>query len=285
MNMGKVLALDWGTVRWGWALSDPSQTLAARSGVYRLQNPVADLDFIKHMIQAEGVVEIVLGLPRNMDGSLGPQAQALLQFKRELERALALPCATFDERLTSAEAERALLEGGLSRARRKEKRDELAAILILQSYLNAKRNKLEPQEVQARWEHFDHQADVGVRGIGPTLEAAFEQAALALMAVMSDLKTIRPLQPLEVRLEAASNEQLLVDWLSELVYRVAVDQRLFSRFQVRIQNLRLRATAWGETLDVPRHQPAVEVKGISYSQLQVLQRADGGWVAQCVVDV
>lgn len=141
------------------------------------------------------------------------------------------------------------------------------------------------KEPHARWQHFDHQADIGVRGIGPSLEAAFEQAALALMAVMVELSTIQPRQSLELRLEAASDEQLLVDWLSELLFKVAVDKLLFSRFQVRIQECRLRATAWGETIDVPRHQPAVEVKGISYSQLQVAQRQDGLWVAQCVVDV
>jgi len=139
--------------------------------------------------------------------------------------------------------------------------------------------------LHTHWQHFDHQADIGVRGIGPSLEAAFEQTALALMAVMADLETIRPQQPLELSLEAASDEQLLVDWLSELLFKVAVDKQLFSRFEVRIQERRLRATAWGETIDVPRHQPAVEVKGISYSQLQVAQRQDGLWVAQCVVDV
>lgn len=140
MEAGKVLALDWGTVRWGWALSDPTRTLAGRSGVYVRQTPQADLDFLGQLIRTEGVVELVLGLPRNMDGSLGPQAQALLQFKREVEQALDVPCTTFDERLTSAEAERVMLEGGLSRARRKEKRDALAATILLQSYLDAQRH-------------------------------------------------------------------------------------------------------------------------------------------------
>ena len=145
MEAGKVLALDWGAVRWGWALSDPTHTLAGRSGVFLCQDPGADLVFLKQLIQAEGVGEIVLGLPQNMDGSLGPQAQALLQFKREIEQALDIPCTTFDERLTTAEAERVMLEGGLSRARRKEKRDALAATIILQSYLDAKRNKRGPR--------------------------------------------------------------------------------------------------------------------------------------------
>lgn len=138
---------------------------------------------------------------------------------------------------------------------------------------------------RARWEHFDHQADIGVRGIGPFLASAFEQAALALMAVMAELDTIRPHQRVEVQLEAAGHEQLLVDWLSEWLFRVAVDKQLFSRFQVQIESGRLRAAAWGETIDVLRHQPAVEVKGISYSQLGVARRPDGLWVAQCVVDV
>lgn len=134
-----MLALDWGEVRCGWALSDATQTLAGRNGVYRLQNDDQNMDFLSQLVNAERVIEIALGMPFNMDGSIGPQAQIALAIKASLEQRLGLPVRLVDERLTSAEAERVLLEGGLSRQRRKEKRDALAATLILQTHLDAKR--------------------------------------------------------------------------------------------------------------------------------------------------
>lgn len=138
MMEGKVLALDWGEVRCGWALSDATQTLAGRNGVYRLQNDDQDLDFLSQLVHTERVIEIALGMPFNMDGSIGPQAQITLTIKASLGY-LGLPIHLVDERLTSAEAERVLIEGGLSRQRRKEKRDALAATLILQTHLDSKR--------------------------------------------------------------------------------------------------------------------------------------------------
>lgn len=142
---GKVLGLDWGRVRWGWALSDPERTLASRSGVYTCQNPEEDLAFLERLIHEEGVAEIVLGVPYRMDGSLGPQARQALAFKETLEARFRLPVHLVDERLTSAEAERALLEGDVSRRRRKQRRDALAAVLILQSYLGRSKSKAQAQ--------------------------------------------------------------------------------------------------------------------------------------------
>lgn len=136
MRPGKVLGLDWGEARCGWALSDASATLASRSGVLSRTDPVTDLEFLKRLVREEGVVEIALGMPYNMDGSTGPQAQLTLAVKALLEAEFNIPVVAVDERLTSAEAERAMLEGGLSRKRRKQKRDALAAVLILQTYLD-----------------------------------------------------------------------------------------------------------------------------------------------------
>lgn len=141
MSNGKVLALDWGDVRCGWAISDPSQTLAGQSGVYERVTLATDLDFIDTLARTEGVSEVVVGIPYNMDGSIGPQAELTLNFKSTLQEALNVPVYDIDERLTSAEAERVMLEGGLSRKRRKEKRDALAAVLILQTYLDRKRKR------------------------------------------------------------------------------------------------------------------------------------------------
>jgi SHS2 domain-containing protein len=126
---------------------------------------------------------------------------------------------------------------------------------------------------------------MGVRGFGHTRAQAFEQAALALISVISDPQTIAPREAVEIRCEAPDDELLLVDWLNALVYEMATRHMLFSRYSVRIDGTRLAATAWGEPLDIARHQPAVEVKGATYTELRVAQEADGTWVAQCVVDV
>jgi SHS2 domain-containing protein len=135
------------------------------------------------------------------------------------------------------------------------------------------------------WEHFSHQADIGVRGTGPGVCEAFEQAACALTAVISDPHKVRPSQRIEIACEAPDLELLLVEWLNELVYEMAVRHMLFSEFHVQIENKRLSGSALGEALDVQRHQPAVEVKGATCTELKVAQDADGNWLAQCVVDV
>jgi SHS2 domain-containing protein len=142
-----------------------------------------------------------------------------------------------------------------------------------------------PDPSSPDWSHFVHGADIGVEGRGPSLAAAFEQAALALNAVITDLARVDPLEPVEIHCEAPDPELLLADWLNALVYEMAVRRMLFSRFRVTIDGDRLLATAWGESVDQGRHQPAVEVKGATYTQLSVGRGADGIWTARCVVDV
>ena len=136
-----------------------------------------------------------------------------------------------------------------------------------------------------RWEHFPHQADIGVRGIGPTKAAAFEQAALAMTAVICDIADVAPRTPVEIDCGAPDDELLLVEWLNALVLEMAAARLLFSRFVVRIDGGRLHGTAWGEPVDVARHAPAVEIKGATLTELSVARDRDGDWIAQCVVDV
>jgi putative holliday junction resolvase len=133
--MSRVLGIDFGEKRLGLALSDESRTLASPLAVYERKDLQSDLRFLRDLILRYQITEIVLGLPLNLDGSLGPKAQQVLEFKRALEESLKLPVHTFDERFTTAEAERALLEANMSRRQRKAKRDALAAVLILQGYL------------------------------------------------------------------------------------------------------------------------------------------------------
>jgi tRNA nucleotidyltransferase (CCA-adding enzyme) len=135
------------------------------------------------------------------------------------------------------------------------------------------------------WEHFAHEADMGVRGFGITREEAFEQAALALTAVVTDLKTVTENEVVDITCEAPDAELLFVDWLNALVYEMATRNMLFSRFEVRIDGQRLHGKAWGEKVDVARHEPAVEVKGATYTALSVSPDESGNWLAQCVVDV
>ena len=137
----------------------------------------------------------------------------------------------------------------------------------------------------SRWEHFHHGADIGVRGLGPTLAAAFEQAGLALTAVVTEPARVAPKEPVELACQSADPELLLVDFLNALVYEMATRRLLFGRFEVRLDAGRLAARAWGEPVDVARHEPAVEVKGATLTALTVARQPDGGWLAQCVVDV
>jgi len=102
----------------------------------------------------------------------------------------------------------------------------------------------------ARWEHFEHEADIGVRGIGETLASAFEQAALAMSAVITDLTLIEDTDVVEISCEEADTSLLLVDWLNALIFHIATRKLLFSRFEVNIEGTRLTARAWGEAIDM-----------------------------------
>jgi SHS2 domain-containing protein len=135
------------------------------------------------------------------------------------------------------------------------------------------------------WEHFSHQADVGLRGRGRSIEEAFEQAAIALTAVLTDPERVNSREPVEIHAEAPDHELLLVDWLNAIVFQMATRRMIFGRFEVSLQGGTLQARAWGEPLDPGRHRPAVEVKGATYTELAVRREATGGWLAQCVVDV
>ena len=137
---------------------------------------------------------------------------------------------------------------------------------------------------RATWEHFPHDADVGVRGFGTTPAEAFAQAALALTAVVTAAR-VEPLSSVQIGCEAPDLELLFVDWLNTIIYEMAVRRMLFARFDVKIEGTRLEATLWGEAVDVARHAPACEPKGATYTALRVGKDAEGLWSAACVVDV
>lgn len=137
-----------------------------------------------------------------------------------------------------------------------------------------------------RWEHFPHGADMGIRGRGPTPEIAFAQAALALTSVMVDLDRVQARQEIPITCRASNLDDLFFDWIDALVFVASTERMVFRWHDVHIDDGHLRAHAWGEALDPARHQPAVEVKGPTYTGLHVARDASTGlWTAQCVVDV
>jgi tRNA nucleotidyltransferase (CCA-adding enzyme) len=136
-----------------------------------------------------------------------------------------------------------------------------------------------------RWEHFEHMSDIGVRGFGRSPAEAFEQAALALTAVIVDPARLAPAVEVRIECPGSDRELLLADWLNALVYEMATRRLLFGRFAVQLDEHGLHADAWGEPVDVTRHHPAVEVKGATLTELVVRQEPGGCWRAQCVVDV
>lgn len=141
-----------------------------------------------------------------------------------------------------------------------------------------------PPATPDRWEHFEHGADIGVRGLAATKAGAFEQAALALTAVVADPADIAARDSVEIDCEAPDDELLLAHWLNAVVTEMATRRMLFGRYEVRLDGHRLHARATGEPTSVRRHRPAVEVKGATCTALRVAAR-DGGWLAQTVVDV
>ena len=126
---------------------------------------------------------------------------------------------------------------------------------------------------------------MGVRGIGNSKEEAFEQAAIAMSAVITDPAKISAVERVEIACAAPDDELLLVDWLNALIYEMATRKWLFSRFEVHIKEHQLVASVWGEPMDTAKHQLAVEIKGATYTALRVTQESNGEWVTQCVVDV
>lgn len=136
-----------------------------------------------------------------------------------------------------------------------------------------------------RWEHLPHGADITIAGLGDSAAAAFEQAALALMSIVTNPATVAAAVPVSIACEAPDRELLLVEWLNALIYEMATRRMLFAEFEVRIGNHQLTATAWGEPIDIERHELGTEIKGATCTNLKVAQEQSGQWRAQCVIDV
>ncbi len=139
--------------------------------------------------------------------------------------------------------------------------------------------------IQPRWEHFQHQTAVGIRGIGNSKAEAFAQAGLALCALVTDLTSIDPQQETDVGCEESDTELLFIDWLNGLIHEMVTQRMLFSQLDVFIVGPQLIGKIRGENIDIDRHRPKVEIKGATFDELKVCQVEDGTWLAQCVIEV
>ncbi|MBN1858100.1 Holliday junction resolvase RuvX [Candidatus Bipolaricaulota bacterium] len=135
----RYLGIDYGRKRIGLALSDEDEILASPLPLFERKRPGAELQFLDSLAKQHDVGGFVIGLPKNMDGSLGPMAQEVMRFSAELRRITGRPVIMIDERRTSFEAERILVAADLSRKRRRKVQDSVAAVLILQRHLDQQR--------------------------------------------------------------------------------------------------------------------------------------------------
>ncbi|HBG00448.1 MAG TPA: Holliday junction resolvase RuvX [Firmicutes bacterium] len=134
----RVLGLDVGEKTIGIAVSDLMGWTAQGITVIRRASREKDFAALEHLVQEYQVEKFVLGLPRRTDGSYGPETEKIYAFGSELERRFALPVEYWDERFSTVQAERILLEGDVSRAKRRQVIDKVAAAVILQAYLDRK---------------------------------------------------------------------------------------------------------------------------------------------------
>lgn len=142
----RIMAIDYGDARTGVALSDPTGFLAGQTFLIKSRKQEVVLEELAALVQRQGAQELVMGYPRNMDGTLGPRAEKYASFARRLEEATGLPVALWDERRTTVDAHRILGEQGVRAKNRKDKIDSVAATLILEGYLDWKRLQAQRQE-------------------------------------------------------------------------------------------------------------------------------------------
>lgn len=136
----RILSVDYGLARIGLALSDPTGMLAQGLSVLKRTSDATAIADIHHIASEREVTEIVVGLPRNMDGSIGPRAQHCQAFASALAERTGLPVVMYDERLTTVVAERMLVAADVSRRKRRQVIDAVAATILLQGFLDSRRN-------------------------------------------------------------------------------------------------------------------------------------------------
>ncbi|USG99940.1 archease [Thermococcus argininiproducens] len=139
-----------------------------------------------------------------------------------------------------------------------------------------------------KWEHYEHTADIGIRGYGDTLEEAFEAVAIALFDVMVDVRKVEKKEARHIEAEGEDLQSLLYDFLERLLIIHEVEGLVFRDFDVKIEKskegYKLKAVVYGEPLS-EKHEPKEEVKAITYHEMEIKQLEDGKWMAQLVPDI
>ena len=137
----RIIGLDYGDVRMGFAVCDPTGTFSMPLCVLELKHGVKPEDEVMRVCRENEAERLVVGLPLNMNGSAGPMAGKVEAFIRKLSAILTIPIETYDERMSTSQVERMLIDADMSRAKRKGVRDKLAAQVILQGYLDSRNIK------------------------------------------------------------------------------------------------------------------------------------------------
>ena len=138
---------------------------------------------------------------------------------------------------------------------------------------------------------FEHKADIGIRGIGKTKEKSFEESAKCLFNVQVDINKLKPFKQILISAKAENLEEIFVEFLNKLITTSAIKEMVFGKFIVYIKEnkskkqLELKAEAFGEKLNITKHNIKVEVKAATYGELRVYLDKDKNWISQCIVDV
>ena len=137
--------------------------------------------------------------------------------------------------------------------------------------------------MEKKYELFDHDADIGIRGFGKTLEEAFENGARAMSSIMVELNTVEPNIVKEIECEADDQEALFVTWLNQIRALLDIEGMVFSDFKVEIDGIRLKGWAKGEVLDHEKHGLGEDVKAATYHMLKI--EKNDQFMVQCIVDL
>ena len=140
------------------------------------------------------------------------------------------------------------------------------------------------------FELFEHKADIGIRGIGKSLEEAFCEIAKAMFSVMTNINSVQPIEKIEFEVEADDKENLLFNFLNELVFLRDDKQMFFSKFECKISKIEsgkgfeLNAKAFGEKINPQKHEIKSEVKAATYALMKIEEKNEN-FLCQCIVDV
>ena len=135
------------------------------------------------------------------------------------------------------------------------------------------------------FEFIDHTADIGILAYGADMKQVFANAARGLFSIITNLDNVTSTKKLDIRVTAPDREALLINWLNELIYLFEVKEMLFNRFDITtITDTNLKATGYGEKINLAKHELKTQVKAATYHMLKIEQN-DGGWKAQVIFDV